>query len=62
MKFYTAALVAFFPTAAFAHSGHVELVDGHTHTLAELAMMGAAPVVVAVAAFAVYWFVAQRNG
>lgn len=51
------------PTAVFAHSGHVEEVAGHTHTLAELAATSAVPAIAIVAvASLVLWVLAKRNG
>ena len=40
--------------AAFAHPGHTEEVAGHTHTLFDLALMSAGPIVLAVAAIAYF--------
>lgn len=46
---------------AFAHSGHTEVVDGHAHTLAELALMSAAPVALGLAAIALVLFARGRK-
>lgn len=63
MKYALAASAALFATPLFAHTGHVEMVAGHTHTLAELAVMSAGPAVLVIAfvALAVQW-VKRRNG
>lgn len=46
---------------AFAHSGHTEMVDGHAHTLVDLAFMGAAPVAIGLAMIAVVLFARGRK-
>lgn len=55
MKYVYAASAALFATPALAHPGHTHEVDGHTHTLTDLVMMGAVPAVIigALAVFAV---------
>jgi hypothetical protein len=45
MKYSLIAFLAVFSTSAFAHPGHTEQVAGHTHTLVELALYSAFPVV-----------------
>ena len=47
MKFVYATLAVILATPAFAHPGHAAAVDGHTHTLAELALMGVLPALAA---------------
>ena len=58
-------LVALFLTTvpAMAHSGHVAPVDGHSHTILDLVMMGAgsAIVVVVLVLVAARWL-ARRDG
>lgn len=61
MKYSMAAIAALSTTNAFAHSGHVARIDGHTHTLAELAMMGVVPVLAGVAFLAVCLIAAKRR-
>lgn len=48
MKYILAASAVLFAIPAFAHTGHVEMVAGHTHTLAELAIMSAGPAALAI--------------
>ena len=62
MKYAIAAFAALISTNAMAHSGHMAEVDGHTHTLLELSLMGAAPVVVGLVLFAVYVIAKRNNG
>lgn len=62
MKYLFAAFAALHATNALAHSGHVTQVGGHTHTMAELALMGAAPIVVGLAILALYLFAKRNNG
>jgi len=50
-----------FSSAAFAHSGHTEVVDGHAHTLVDLAFMAAAPVAIGLAVIAVFLFARGRK-
>lgn len=42
MKNLFALSVAFLATPAFAHSGHVAPLDGHTHSYFEIAVSGIA--------------------
>jgi hypothetical protein len=63
MKYLLSALFALSPAAVLAHSGHVERVDGHSHTLAELAVLGMVPLIAVMAIAGVaYWLLARRNG
>jgi len=62
MKTLFAAIVALIATPIFAHSGHIERLDGHAHTLAELAVMGAVPFVLGLMLVsALFWVKAHRN-
>ena len=50
LRTLTAAIVSLAATVpAFAHPGHTAMVDGHTHTLADLAATGAVFGLLAVA-------------
>jgi len=62
MTTFAATAAAFLATPALAHGGHTELVDGHTHTLLDLALISAGPaaLVLVGVALAVHW-VARRN-
>lgn len=54
-KITLSTIVLFAATgAAFAHPGHTEEVAGHTHSLLDLALMSAGPIVLAVAAIAYF--------
>jgi hypothetical protein len=48
-------------TNAFAHGGHTEKVDGHTHALVDLVLMNAAPVALLIGAFALIAIVRGRK-
>jgi len=50
-----------FSSTAFAHSGHTEVVDGHAHTFAELAVMGATPVAIGLAVLALVVLLRNRK-
>lgn len=41
-------------TGALAHPGHMDVVDGHTHTFFELLMMGAPAAVLGLVLLAIY--------
>lgn len=62
MKYAIAAFAALITTSAWAHSGHVAQVDGHTHTFLELALMGGLPVVAGLAILALVLFAKRNNG
>lgn len=59
---YLVAATALFATPAFAHSGHTAVVDGHSHTLVDLMIMGAAPafIIVLLTVGALVWL-KRRN-
>ncbi|MGJ8527538.1 hypothetical protein [Maritalea sp.] len=46
---------------ANAHSGHTEIVDGHAHTLVDLALMGLAPVALGLAVIGLVLVVRGRK-
>ncbi|MCZ4271772.1 hypothetical protein [Maritalea porphyrae] len=48
-------------SAAFAHAGHTAVVDGHAHTIADLVLMGAAPVALGLAAIALVLYARGRK-
>jgi hypothetical protein len=60
---FVAACAAFFSSPVTAHTGHTEMVAGHTHSLLDLTLMsaGLAIVVAAGIGLAIYW-IAKRNG
>lgn len=49
MKYFLASIFALLPSLAMAHPGHTEVVDGHSHSLLDLAAYGAIPVIVFLA-------------
>ena len=62
MKYLVAAIAAFAADSAFAHSGHTAPVDGHSHTIFDLAMMGLVPVLAGAALVGLaLWSGRQRN-
>lgn len=50
MKYLLATLLVMLATPLQAHPGHVEMVAGHTHSIAELLLMSAAIAVPVLAA------------
>lgn len=61
MKYAIAASAALFTGNAFAHSGHTQRVDGHTHSLIDLAQMGAMPVLIGLAVIGLFLIVKRNN-
>jgi len=47
--------------SAFSHAGHTEVVNGHSHTIADLALMAATPVAFGLVALAVILFVRNKK-
>lgn len=48
-------------SATFAHSGHTEVVDGHSHTLVDLALMSVAPIALGLAVIALVLYTRGRK-
>lgn len=62
MKYFVAVL-ALIATPAFAHPGHAETVAGHSHTLTDLMLMGAAPaLIIGALMVGVFVWLKRRNG
>jgi len=61
MKLQLAALAALVTIPAFSHTGHTEIVDGHTHTFSDLAAMGVGPALLAVAGVVIVVFWVKRH-
>lgn len=60
---YFVAVLALVTTPAFAHPGHTETVAGHSHTLTDLMLMGAAPaLIVGALMVGVFIWLKRRNG
>lgn len=59
--FLSLIALAFTATNAFAHGGHTEKLDGHTHTLVDLALMSAAPAALIIAVCALILIVRGRK-
>lgn len=49
MKYAIATLLVAISTPLYAHTGHVQEVAGHTHSISELVLMSAALAVIAIA-------------
>ncbi len=61
-KFILSAIATLATTSAtIAHSGHTQVVDGHSHTLTDLALMSAAPVALGLAVIALVLFARGRK-
>ena len=62
MRLQLSACAALFATPAFAHSGHTEFVDGHTHSFFDLMALGAGLSTLAIAGVVIVVFqVSRRN-
>lgn len=62
MKYLLATLAVLATSPAFAHPGHMDVVDGHAHSATELFLMGGVPALVAIIGFAaVAIFIKCRN-
>ncbi|WP_424982337.1 DUF6732 family protein [Maritalea sp. S77] len=60
MKYFLASIFALLPGLAMAHPGHTEVVDGHSHSLMDLAVYSAIPALILLA-FAVGFFLLRRG-